>query len=198
MVKKRKVRKGKEPSPSGGVHEIPIEDESGVSHDASAAGLQQDTAVKEVKGEAREYLEQLQRVQAEFANYKKRVQREMLESYDYAKGELICRLLPVMDDLERAIESLAPNCENDDAAKGVKLIYEKLKSTLQTEGVAPIECKGELFDPNFHEAVMVTKVEEGEDSRVVKDFQKGYTYKGKLIRPSKVEVTQLQTDSGDE
>ncbi|UCF79537.1 MAG: nucleotide exchange factor GrpE [Candidatus Eiseniibacteriota bacterium] len=148
---------------------------------------------------AQEYLEQLQRVQAEFANYRKRVQREMLEAYDYAKAELVCRFLPVMDDLERAIESLAPNCENDNAAKGVRLIYDKLKSTLQAEGVEPIECKGMRFDPNFHEAVMVTKVEEGEDSTVVKDIQKGYTYKGKLIRPSKVEVTQLDTtDTGDE
>jgi molecular chaperone GrpE len=198
MVKKRKVRKGKEPTPSGGVHEIPIEDQDDALQDASTATLEQDTAARGLKGEAREYLEQLQRVQAEFANYKKRVQREMLESYDYAKGELICRLLPVMDDMERAIESLAPNCENDEAAKGVKLIYEKLKSTLEAEGVEPIECKGRAFDPNVHEAVMVTKVDEGEDSTVVKDFQKGYTYKGKLIRPSKVEVTQLHNDSGDE
>ncbi len=198
MVKKRKVRKEKEPSPSGGIHEIPIEDQNEATADASTGASEHDAAAEEIKDEAREYLERLQRVQAEFANYKKRVQREMLESYDYAKGELICRLLPVMDDLERAIESLAPGCENDEAAKGVKLIYEKLKNTLQAEGVEPIECKGRAFDPNLHEAVMVTKVEEGEDSTVVKDFQKGYTYKGKLIRPSKVEVTQVQTDSGDE
>ncbi|KPJ61035.1 MAG: hypothetical protein AMJ46_03405 [Latescibacteria bacterium DG_63] len=198
MVKKRKVRKGKEPSPSSEAHEISIEREDEASREASGAALQEEAVAQEERDVEQEYLEQLQRVQAEFANYRKRVQRQMVEAYDHAKSELICRLLPVMDDMERAIESLRPNCQNDDAAKGVKLIYEKLSSILQAEGVEPIECKGMAFDPNFHEAVMVARVEEGEDSTVVKDFQKGYTYKGKLIRPSKVEVTQLQTDSGDE
>jgi molecular chaperone GrpE len=203
--RKRKLREEREPSASEEAREIPVEGSDEAKGKVSAAASRgQAVAEEEAEAEAEnkkdlaaEYLEQLQRVQAEFANYRKRVQREMLEAYDYAKSELVCKLLPVLDDMERAIESLPPDCGNDEAAKGVKLIYDKLKSTLKAEGVEAIECKGKTFDPNFHEAVMVTRVDDGEDCTVVKDFQKGYTYKGKLIRPSKVEVTQLQNDSGE-
>ena len=161
-------------------------------------GKEIEREIEEERDLAREYLDHLQRLQAEFANYRKRAQREILEAYDYAKAQLICKLLPVVDDLERAIESLDSGCDNDEALKGVRLIYGKLKSTLQAEGLETIECKGKRFDPNFHEAVVVTKTSEGTEGEIVKDFQKGYTFKGKLVRPSKVEVKQIRSDQGDE
>lgn len=161
-------------------------------------GKEIEREIEEERDLAQEYLDHLQRLQAEFANYRKRAQREILEAYDYAKAQLICKLLPVVDDLERAIESLDSGCDNDEALKGVRLIYGKLKSSLQAEGLEAIECKGKRFDPNFHEAVVVTKASEGTEGEIVKDFQKGYIFKGKLVRPSKVEVKQIQSDQGDE
>jgi len=151
------------------------------------------------RGLAEEYLEHLQRLQAEFANYRKRALKEMRESCDSGKAELVCKLLPVLDDFERALESLKPGAGNQEALKGVRLIYEKLRSVLQAEGLEHLECEGRQFDPNVHEAVVVTRVEEGEDGRILKDFQKGYSFKGKLIRPSKVEVAKVkEEDAGRE
>jgi molecular chaperone GrpE len=214
MVKKRKVGAEQKPSTSGRVSEGDRGDEKeGKAQPAGDIGAV-DTApeavaeeeisrdiereIEEERNLAQEYLDHLQRLQAEFANYRKRAQREIFEAYDYAKAELICKLLPVMDDLERAIENLDSNCNNEETLKGVRLIYGKLKSALEAEGLEAIECKGKRFDPNFHEAVVVTKVREGADSEIIKDFQKGYTFKGRLVRPSKVEVKQIQSDQGDE
>ncbi|MCX5801764.1 MAG: nucleotide exchange factor GrpE [Candidatus Eisenbacteria bacterium] len=187
MAKKRKVGAGHEPAPPDS--EVVAEEET---------GKEIESEIEEERNLAQEYLDHLQRLQAEFANYRKRTQRELVEAYDYAKAELICKLLPVMDDLERAIESLDSNSDSEEVLRGVRLIYGKLKSTLQVEGLEAIVCKGQSFDPNFHEAVVVTKVKEGADGEIVKDFQKGYTFKGKLVRPSKVEVTQIQSDQDDE
>lgn len=182
--------------------QVPLEEKVGdiASADTSEVevGKEIEKQIEEEKNLAQEYLDHLQRLQAEFANYRKRAQKELVEAYDYAKGELACKLLPVIDDLERAIESLDSNCSSEETLKGVKLIYGKLKSTLQAEGLEAIQCKGTRFDPNLHEAVVVTKVREGADNEIIKDFQKGYTFKGRLVRPSKVEVAQIESDEGDE
>ena len=184
------------------------EQEAGSAADAGAppeAELLEGTGVTQVeveevrpegreRGLANEYLEHLQRLQAEFANYRKRTSKEMRESCDSGKAELVCKLLPVVDDFERALESLTPDACNQESLKGVRLIYEKLRSVLQAEGLEHLECAGQQFDPNVHEAVVVTRVKEGQDGRVLRDFEKGYAFKGKLIRPSKVEVAQVEED----
>ena len=219
MVKKKRVGAGQEPS-SDKASEGERGDEKGekarpaensgatkkkerAQIDESSLEDQMVDAVSEAVAEeeenlAQEYLDHLQRLQAEFANYRKRAQKELIEAYDHAKAELICKLLPVIDDLERAVESLDSSCNSEEALKGVKLIYAKLKFALQAEGLEAIQCRGKRFDPNLHEAVVVTKVKEGADNEIIKDFQKGYTFKGKLVRPSKVEVAQIESDQGDE
>ncbi|MFH0777749.1 MAG: nucleotide exchange factor GrpE [Candidatus Eisenbacteria bacterium] len=199
MVKRKRARAGaeQEAQPAGEI-EITLESDDSGEPAGQSCRPAADTDRAEEKNLVQEYLDHLQRVQAEFANYRKRVQRELSESYDYGKTELICRLLPVVDDLERALENLGPGCDDDEALKGVKLIYDKLRSTLQGEGLEQIECKGEMFDPNLHEAVMVTRSDEGCDGEIVRDLSKGYRFKGKVIRPSRVEVRQIRADSGDE
>lgn len=123
----------------------------------------------------------------------------MRESCDSGKAELACKLLPVLDDFERALESLEPDAGSREVLKGVRLIYEKLRSILQSEGLEHLQCMGQQFDPNVHEAVVVTRVNDGEDGRVLRDFEKGYAFKGKLIRPSKVEVAKVEEeDAGRE
>ena len=146
------------------------------------------------RAQAQEYLDHLQRLQAEFANYRKRTLKELRESCDSGKAELACKLLPVLDDFERALESIKPAAGNQEALKGVRLIYEKMRSVLQAEGLEHLQCAGQQFDPNVHEAVVVTRVDEGKDGKILRDFEKGYAFKGKLIRPSKVEVAQVEED----
>jgi molecular chaperone GrpE len=146
------------------------------------------------RGLAQEYLEHLRRLQAEFANYRKRALKEMRESCDSGKAELVCKLLPVLDDFERALENIKTDAGNQEALKGVRLIYEKMRSVLQAEGLEHLQCAGQQFDPHVHEAVVVTRLGQGKDGRILRDFEKGYAFKGKLIRPSKVEVAQVEED----
>ena len=101
----------------------------------------------------------------------------------YANSQLILALLPVLDDFERAVDSLTPKLAKLDWVHGIRLIESKLRKTLEAQGVSPIKAVGEVFDPNLHEAVMHVK---GEDGKVVQELQKGYRLHDKILRPSKV------------
>ncbi len=190
-----------EAGPGAGAEQAATEllEGTGVTEAETRAGAAEARPAAKERGLAEEYLEHLQRLQAEFANYRKRALKEMRESCDSGKAELACKLLPVLDDFERALESLEPDAGSQEALKGVRMIYEKLRSVLQAEGLEHLQCAGQQFDPNVHEAVVVTRVDGGEDGRVLRDFQKGYAFKGKLIRPSKVEVAKVEEeDAGRE
>ena len=146
-------------------HEIKITDadEQNNDHaeDAVQNGLEETTDDQDIKKEAKEccegnkYLEQLLRLQAEFMNYKKRVEKERLELSDLFKSELVGSLLPVIDDFDRMLDH--SNHENSEFLNGVKLIYQKLVEVLKEQGLKPIEAVGQKFDPCFHEAVLIEK-----------------------------------------
>ena len=142
-------------------------------------------ALVEEKEKAEKYLTNWQRCQADFVNYKQRTEQEKRETIDFANSALISKLLPVMDDLERAFASIPAELDDSSWTEGIKLIYNKLKATLEAQGITAIEAKGELFDPHLHEAVMQ---QEGEDGVVIEETQKGYKFKEKVIRPSLVIV----------
>ena len=142
-------------------------------------------ALCEEKEKAEKYLTNWQRCQADFANYKQRTEQEKRETIDFANSALISKLLPVMDDLERAFASIPAELDDSSWTEGIKLIYNKLKVTLEAQGLTEIEAKGELFDPHLHEAVML---QEGEEGVVIEETQKGYRFKEKVIRPSLVIV----------
>ena len=133
-----------------------------------------------------EYLLHLQRLQAEFANYRNRVEKERVGMYNLAKGEVIGKLLAVLDDLERMIEHHQEDrqCE----LEGVQLIYQKFKKILTDEGLTEIECVDQPFDPELHEAVGVVKTEKEKDGMVMQEWQKGYQFADKMLRPSRVQV----------
>ena len=142
-------------------------------------------ALVEEKEKAEKYLTNWQRCQADFVNYKQRTEQEKKETIDFANSAFISKLLPVMDDLERAFASIPAELDDSSWTEGIKLIYNKLKATLEARGVTEIEAKGELFDPHLHEAVMQ---QDGEDGVVIEETQKGYKFKEKVIRPSLVIV----------
>jgi molecular chaperone GrpE len=142
-------------------------------------------ALTETKQKAEDYLDSWKRTQADFINYKRRTEQERSEMGKYANTQLILSLLPILDDFERAFDSIAPRIEKTDWVKGIKLVERKLKTTLEMQGVSPIKAIGESFDPNLHEAVMHDK---GEDGKVVQELRKGYRLYDKVIRPSHVVV----------
>jgi len=148
--------------------------------------LDQSEGNVDYKALAEEYLDHLQRLQSEFSNYKKRVDKEREELFSTAKGELVLKLLPVLDDLERMLDHYEEYGEcNCDA---VKLIYQNLVKILTDEGLEKIAAVGEQFDPEFHEAVGVEETDSEQEDLVLEEWQKGYLFGGKLLRPSRVKV----------
>jgi molecular chaperone GrpE len=146
--------------------------------------------LERVSGELDETKDRFLRGLADFDNYRKRVARDRERLVRCANEELIKQLLEVIDNLERA---LAAASETEDLAgfkKGVELIYEHLKDLLTKEGLCPIACVGQAFDPNFHEAVMAIEKEGEASEKVIEEVQKGYTLDGRVIRPSKVVVSK--------
>lgn len=142
--------------------------------------------------ENEELHKRLLRLQADFDNYRKRSRAEKQEMVDYATFELIRRLLPVIDNMDRACTAAEDNPEG--LLDGVSLIARQLKELLEKEGLQAIECKGEPFDPQCHEAVLREESGDYPPNTVVDELQKGYKMKDRVLRPSVVKVAVDDTD----
>ena len=129
--------------------------------------------------------DRLLRARAEFDNARRRMERERSEIFQFAAMDMVKQLLPVLDDFERA---LGAQTADKDYARGVELIYTRLFDNLKKQGLEPIEAKGKKFDPNVHEAVQRVETSDAEDQTVLEELQRGYQFKGKLLRPSWVKV----------
>ena len=129
--------------------------------------------------------DRLLRARAEFENFRRRAERERSEYLQFAAGDFVLQILPVLDDFERALKTETADREY---AKGVELIYQRLSETLKKLGLEPIEAVGKRFDPTEHQAVQRVETEETEDQTVLDEFQKGYNFRGKLLRPAMVKV----------
>ncbi len=153
--------------------------------DAEREALQAKLA--EAESKVSEYKDGWARSQAEFQNYKKRIERDNALTYANMKGDILKKVLPALDDLERALQ----NRPVDDAwASGIELIARKLQNILESEGVKRIEAKGAAFDPNFHEAITHEPSEEVESGHVIDVVQNGYMLGERVIRPALVRVAQ--------
>jgi molecular chaperone GrpE len=145
------------------------------------------TQLAETEAKVAEYKDGWARSQAEFQNYRKRIERDNELSYASMKGDIVKKVLPVLDDLERALQ----NRPADDAwANGIELIARKLQTTLENEGVKRIEAKGAAFDPNFHEAITHEPSDEVESGHIIDVAQNGYMLGERVIRPALVRVAQ--------
>lgn len=134
-------------------------------------------------------MERLMRLQADFENYKKRTQKEKTDIYQFALEGFVTKLLPVLDNLDRA-EAAADDDNTDRYREGVQMVFKQLIGVLNEEGLQEIDCVGTAFDPNFHHGVAVGEDPEKDDQVVLEVFQKGYTFKDKVIRPAMVKVNQ--------
>jgi molecular chaperone GrpE len=171
------------------VNEMPADvvevSENGEQFEVKLAALLSQLA--EADSKASEYKDGWMRSQAEFQNYKSRMQRDNELTYVSMKGEIIKKVLPALDDIERALQ----NRPADDAwANGIELIARKLQAVLESEGVKRIEAEGAVFDPNFHEAISHEPSDEVESGHVIAIAQNGYMLGERVIRPALVRVAQ--------
>ena len=157
--------------------------ESGITEVEDIAILKQTLTEEKAKAEAN--LAGWQRAQADFINYKRRTEQEKEEISQFAKATLILELLPVLDDLERAFAAVPLRLTKASWVDGIKLIWSKLRTALEAQGLSEIRAVGEPFDPHLHEAV---RQDRGKEGVVIEEVQRGYKFCDKIIRPTKVVV----------
>lgn len=143
-----------------------------------------------VQVQAQEYLEGWQRARAEFANYKKRVEREMKDSHSSAAGAVLKDMLPVIDDLERAMNNVPEDLQGNAWIGGVTMIQRKLNKILENYQVTVLDPTGEPFDPNLHEAIGMENSDDVESGHVTTTMQKGYVQGERVLRPALVRVAK--------
>lgn len=142
------------------------------------------------KKEAAGYLEDLQRLKAEFENYRKRILKEQTDLVERASVALVQRLLSVLDNFELAVAAAEETRDFDRMLKGVELVFGELKETLAAVGLKPIDAKGKRFDPNLHEAAVELPGDPEGELYVDDVLRTGYTLKGRVLRPAMVKVAR--------
>jgi molecular chaperone GrpE len=161
-------------------------EDSGALETDPAAALAAVTAERDqLAAEKAEAQDRYLRSQAEFQNLRKRVDRERFELFEYASTEAVRALLPVLDDFERALKVESTDKEY---SNGIELIYQRFYEALKKLGLEPIVSKGQPFDPQIHHAVEMVETDEAPDHTVLDEFQRGYNFKGRLLRPAMVKV----------
>lgn len=158
-----------------------VEEEPGVEEEEIAAIAEE---LELARRERDEYLDALRRLKAEFENSRKRQKRELTRVRETASEQLVTELLPVLDNLERALES------DGDIHEGVRATRDHFADVLGNAGLTPVTSDGQHFDPNVHEAVMGQPSEEHEEGIILQTFERGYLLNGKAIRPAKVVVAR--------
>jgi molecular chaperone GrpE len=138
--------------------------------------------------ESEELLDSLMRLKADFENYRKRMMREQTRIVETAEADLVKRLLPVIDNLERALEN-AGEGEPQGLREGVEMVLDQMMVVLEKEGLEVVDPQGETFDPEHHEAMMVVETGECPEDTVINVVQRGYRFRGILLRPAMVSVS---------
>jgi len=146
-----------------------------------------DAELQKVKAERDSLLDRLARAQAEFENARRRATKEQQDFRDFAMADAIKSLLPVVDNFERALNSKS---DAADFRAGVELIYKQLRDVLAKLGVQPIEAKGQQFDPHVHDAIEMVETSDAADHEVLEEWQRGYKFKDRLLRPAMVKVAK--------
>jgi len=171
-------------------HDVPTAEAT--SADEAGADTPDDDGTSALRAEVDEQRDRYLRLAAEFDNYRKRTERQRSESGVRAQVELVERLLDPLDDLQRVAGLDADSATGASVLEGVQLVERKLLRALESAGLEVLDAEGAPFDPEVHEALaMVTTDEESEDDRVSDVFQKGYTFKGTLVRPARVRVKRF-------
>lgn len=164
------------------------QDTSAATEERTAA-TEQTEALETLRREKDALQDRLLRTAAEFDNYRKRIDRERRELSEYAGADILTDMLPIIDDLERALQA-APAGEAESYRRGVELIHKQMTDLLRKRGVKPIEAVGAQFDPRYHEAVMQEVSSEHREGEVMAELRRGYTLGERLLRPATVKVAK--------
>jgi molecular chaperone GrpE len=154
--------------------------------------------LQEARSEAEEYLDGWRRTQAEFSNYKKRQRAEAGKVRELANADLLRKLLPVLDDFQRAFATMPDGIGKLSWIQGLLMVRRKLEFVLASEGVEPIETEGEEFDPYYHEAVTHEEVPGHEEGQIIGEVQQGYVLGDRVLRPAVVRVAKAPSVSPEE
>lgn len=156
--------------------------------EAEELTLEEELALAQAK--AAEYLDGWQRARAEFANARKRLEKQRAEAYKNAAVDHAAKLLPILDDFDRALSNVPPEIADDSWFEGILLVRRKLQSIMEGLQVEPIEAVGQPFDPNFHEALALKEADGVESGTVIEELLVGYRLGDRVIRPSLVNVAE--------
>lgn len=148
-----------------------------------------ESELDQLRAEAAQYKDNYLRATADFQNFKRRTEKEKADIYKYASEKLLVEILPIVDNIERAM-SHVPEQEQGGLADGLRMIQKSLLNLLDKNGVEPIGAVGEIFDPEVHHAVQMVPSEDHEPHVVIEEYQKGYKLNGKVIRHSMVKVSE--------
>jgi len=159
-------------------------EQAGTYSNAGSSHLDAGERERLVKEKA-EYQDLLQRRQAEFENYRRRSERERGELLEFAAMDTVKALLPVLDDFERALKA---DCEDKEYSRGMDLIYQRLYEALKKLGLEPIASDVPVFNPHIHHAVEMVDTKDHPDETILEEYQRGYYFKGRLLRPAMVKV----------
>jgi len=163
---------------------------SAVDSEQAGAGQDQPRVDPELQGardEAQANFSRYQRLAADFENYKRRTRQELADRTQYANEELLRKLLPILDNLRRALDH-APEGIDRNWSDGLRMVVRQFEDTLQAQGVSPIPAVGEKFDPSKHEAIAREETDEHEEGTIVEEMQPGYRLHERVLRPTLVKV----------
>jgi molecular chaperone GrpE len=172
------------------VAEVEKAGESADQEDDQEEPLSLEEQLEAARAEAAKNLDGWMRAQAEFANARKRMEKQRSETYLNATADLVMKLLPVLDDFSRALAEVPNGIAGDGWLEGILLVQRKLDNILESLNVKPIEAVGQPFDPNYHEAIMQEPSEEQDSGTVTRELQQGYLIGERVIRPSLVYVAE--------
>lgn len=158
------------------------------SYGADADTLRQQ--LDQERAKSSEYLDNWRRAAADFSNFRKRAEKETSELSKFANSTLIARILPVLDDLDRAFQTVPEDLRDLTWVDGVMLISRKLRAILEAEGLKAIDALGKPFDPNFHEAVIHEETDKADEGTVTGELQRGYMLGDRVLRPTMVKVAK--------
>ncbi len=166
------------------------------SGEESAKVEELEEKLKEKEERIQELKDRVRHLKADFDNYKKRQTSKKEEQVTKEKGELIKDLVPLYDNLDRAFKSFEKNDDKDSFVEGGEKIYAQFAEFLEKRDIEPIKAEGEKFDPNKHQALMRVESDGHQHNEITEEFERGYTYKDKVLKPSKVKVNIKPSDSG--
>ncbi|MGQ9502921.1 MAG: nucleotide exchange factor GrpE [Anaerolineae bacterium] len=149
--------------------------------------------LEKAQAQAAEYLEGWQRARAEFANYRRRVEVEREDIRCRSNEALLLKLLPIVDDFERALQVLPAELADHPWVEGVRMILNKFHAFLESENVIPVSAVGQMFDPQWHEAMMQEETTEHPDGTIIEELRKGYRLGDRVLRPALVKVAHNST-----